>query len=410
MLNQSFDSKTLLNLTTKREIINFKLGRNTSEYKDALTDISKKINSENFNFHSLNCYTYEKRCIYKVDSAEEYYAIRKITDNLKRIYRIKFSNKEDIIHQVINIISDTSNFNIIRLDVKNFFESINFTSIINKIKSDNILSKSSHNKIIQIKKSLPINFNGLPRGLAISSVLSELFMEEIDDKIRSLSSTYYYARYVDDIIIISHDINLNTDYFRKMFSSKGLILNEKSNNLLIPPVNNTEETNKFNFLGYDFLIHSIKNKYDFRQITIDMSQNKIKKTKTRIIKSILSHAESHDEKLLAKRIKFLSGNYIVKIDKNNKRIHTDDDNPTLKGGIYYNNKFINTKLSLSMLNEFLRKLLLCTKNNSIGRAVRSIPISTRRTLMSHCFISGHTHAIFHDFTESDIQEIRRCWR
>ncbi|MCF1301928.1 antiviral reverse transcriptase Drt3a [Raoultella ornithinolytica] len=410
MLNQSFDSKTLLNLTTKREIINFKLGRNTSEYKDALTEISKKINSENFHFHTLNCYTYEKRCIYKVDSAEEYYAIRKITDNLKRIYKVKFSNKEDIIHQVINIISDTSSFNIIRLDVKNFFESINFTTIIDKIKSDNILSKSSHDKIIQIKKSLPVSFNGLPRGLAISSVLSELFMEEIDNKIRSLSSTYYYARYVDDIILISHDININTDYFREMFSSKELMLNEKSNDLLIAPANNTQETNKFNFLGYDFLIHSKKNQDNFRQITIDMSQNKIKKIKTRIIKAILSHAKSHDEKLLTKRIKFLSGNYIVKNDKNNRRIHTNDDNHNLKGGIYYNNKFINTKSNLSMLNEFLKKLLLCTKNNSIGRAVRSIPISTRRALMSHCFISGHTHVIFHSFTENDIQEIRRCWR
>ena len=410
MLNQSFDSKTLLNLTTKKEIINFKLGRCESDYKESLSDISNKINNDDFCFHTLDSYVYENRRIYKVDSAEEYYAIRKITDNLKRIYRVKFSNKEDIIHQTINIISDTSYFNIIRLDVKNFFESISFNSIIKKINADNILSKSSQNKITQIKKSLPINFSGLPRGLAISSVLSELFMEELDDKIRSLSGVYYYARYVDDILIISHDFKLNVDYFIRMFQDKGLILNEKSSNSYIPETNNSQEINKFNFLGYDFLIHNIRNPDNFRCITIDMSKNKINKIKTRIIKSILSYAKSHDEELLIKRIKFLSGNYIVNFGKNNKRIHSDDDAPLLKGGIYYNNKFINTSLNLSMLNEYLRKLFLCTKNNAIGKAVRSIPIATRRSLMSHCFISGHTHAIFHDFTENDIQEIRKCWR
>jgi hypothetical protein len=43
---------------------------------------------------------------------------------------------------------------------------------------------------------------GVPRGVGISSYLSELYMENIDNEIRNLQDVIYYARYVDDIFII----------------------------------------------------------------------------------------------------------------------------------------------------------------------------------------------------------------
>lgn len=409
MLNQSFDEKTLLKLTTKKEIINFKLGRSESDYVSKLSQISKTINNESFNFHSISNFTYKNKVVYRTNSPEEFYALRKITDNIKRIYKVKFSNKDEIVSQVINILSDTSSYNIIRLDVKDFFESINFHSLLIKLETDNILSNASLNHLKKLKKLLPPDFDGLPRGLSISSVLSELFMEDIDEKIRSTPGIYFYARYVDDIIIISHNKNHNIDHFRKIFITKSLDLNKKSSHLEILSINTDSEASNFTFLGYTYHIHHSINECGDRKLSIDMSSKKIKKIKSRVISTILSFSKDSNYTLLTNRIKFLSGNYIVKIDTNYKQFFSNDDSGALKGGIYYNNKFITTNKSLSEINIFIKKLLFCKKNNAVGKAVRSIPINIRRSLLSHCFIVGHNRIVIHDFDASEIKKIKQCW-
>lgn len=409
MLNQSFDEKTLLKLTTKKEIINFKLGRSEGDYASTLSQIAKKINDESFNFNSISNFIYKNKIIYRTNSPEEFYALRKITDNIKRIYKVKFSNKDEIVNQVINILSDTSSYNIIRLDVKDFFESINFNSILIKLENENILSNASLNHLKKIKKLLPPDFNGLPRGLSISSVLSELYMDDIDEKIRSTPGIYFYARYVDDIIIISHNKNHNIEHFRKIFITKGLTLNQKSSYLEILSINTNSETLNFTFLGYTYHIHHSLNECGDRMLSIDMSSKKIKKIKSRIISSILSFYKDHDCTLLTKRIKFLSGNYIVKIDTNYKQLFSDNDSSALKGGIYYNNKYITTTESLSEINTFIKRLLFCKKNNAIGKAVHSIPFNIRRLLLSNCFIVGHNRIVIHDFDASEIKKIKQCW-
>lgn len=370
MLNQSFDEKTLLKLTTKKEIINFKLGRNTSEYIESLKSIAEKINSDSFSFSTISSFQYNGKIIYTTNSAEECYTIKKISDNIKRLYKINFSSKEDIVNQVINILSDTSSYRVFRLDVKEFFESIDFKSVLAKLSADNILSNSSLSKLHNLRQQLPSYFLGLPRGLAISSVLAELYMEEIDNIIRSEIGIYFYARYVDDMIIVLHDENIDMTYFEKIFSNKKLSLNNKSIELNIPSVNHSDNTYNFNFLGYTYLIHNTTDDDGFRKITVDISTKKQKKIKTRIIQSILAYSRDHNDELLIKRIKFLSGNYSVNINNDFQKKYSEEDGSILKGGIYYNNKFINTEVNLSTLNDFIKNYYFVRRKTQLERLCR----------------------------------------
>ena len=46
---------------------------------------------------------------------------------------------------------------------------------------------------------------GIPRGCAISSLLSEFYLSKIDELLRhTLPGIVFLARYVDDIIIVVH--------------------------------------------------------------------------------------------------------------------------------------------------------------------------------------------------------------
>lgn len=116
------------------------------------------------------------------------------------MYKISTQNRDDISEQVLRILETSSNYGIVRLDVKEFYESIKLNDILKEIKNDNLLSSKSFYLIDSLKE---LKSKGLPRGLSVSPVLSEIFMRNIDIKIKEISGVYYYSRYVDDIFVLS---------------------------------------------------------------------------------------------------------------------------------------------------------------------------------------------------------------
>lgn len=175
---------------------------------------------------------------------------------------------------------------------------------------------------------------GIPRGAGISAYLAELFMREIDNKIKRINNVGYYARYVDDIIIlyVPNWENSEEDYLtevRAIVEQYGLTLNEN------PDKTKTIDTRKDDlfeivFLGYIFKIENKK------YVGTSLSQNKKDKYVQRIEKTIdtflIQKEFSHNEasKLLIHRI-----NYLTK----NTRLHKPK-----KGlvGIYYSNSLIES--------------------------------------------------------------------
>ncbi len=200
MLRQDFSIKSLLKITTKNEIIKFKLGRDESEYKVSLQTISEYLINEKQIIDNLYCKKERNKIIYSTKSANTHYALKKISVDLKNLYKIEVPNRDDISEQIYRIFEQSSSFSIIRLDIKSFYENIKYEIILNKINKDKLLSIKSINILKELKFFID---NGLPRGLSISPVLSEIFMKDIDSEIKNLNDVYYYGRYVDDIIIIS---------------------------------------------------------------------------------------------------------------------------------------------------------------------------------------------------------------
>ena len=79
---------------------------------------------------------------------------------------------------------------VIKLDVKHFYESISFDNLIDKLKTDMLLSA----RLINILGSLKLlGAKGLPRGLSISPILSEIFMKNVDSAIKNIPGVYYYS-------------------------------------------------------------------------------------------------------------------------------------------------------------------------------------------------------------------------
>lgn len=179
----------------------------------------------------------------------------------------------------------------LKADVANFFVSINksildtllskeikdtwwqwlMKAILHKDPRDNVYIKSNKkllNKVPKHKSLLnsPIGF-GLPIGNLSSQFFANIYLNELDQYVKQGLKIKYYARYVDDIIIVSgENINLN-DIFNKIQT----YLNK---NLDIKLHLNKKEINKVN-LGINFVGYVIKpfQKYIRRSTLKNMYKN-----------------------------------------------------------------------------------------------------------------------------------------
>lgn len=172
--------------------------------------------------------------------------LRKLHKNIRRIYAVQQADRNSIVKQMKLLLSENVEMRIVRLDVRHFYESIDRQRIIEKLIDDARLSYHS----LMLLQSL---FNdpaivagtGLPRGLGISAALSELYMKYFDLEFKKIEGVYYYARFVDDIIVFcSSEASkvLAWNYAGEELKKIGLELNEEKTYSLDPNQLGTELT------------------------------------------------------------------------------------------------------------------------------------------------------------------------
>ena len=139
-------------------------------------------------------------------------------------------------------------------------------------------------------------------------------MRNFDRWIRQCTGVYYYARFVDDIIILCSSKDSADAIIKTLPSQLGdiccLKINTKKHYLLDEQA--LINGDKLEYLGYQFRYEMRNNK---RVLSISIADKKIKKIKNRIIRSLTQFVKTGDFALLENRLKFLTGNYSIKKER-----------------------------------------------------------------------------------------------
>ncbi len=406
-MNQNFNSKELKRYLKKGELYRNEIEE--SQFEEELDNIEKKIIENNFTFNVKKNESY-----FFVETLPEKLILRKLNDNIKRIYKDEQANRKFVIQQIKVLLAEDAPFWIIKTDIKSFYESIDRNKVFNKLKNDAMLSYYSISLINSVFNNSIVKQNkGLPRGVNISSTLSEIYMRKFDKWIQRFSDVYYYARFVDDIIIfISNKTSaiemLNGLDIKLKETTSSLQINKSKTELFegekIIRIQNlsNHKTKKENieFLGYDFRISQESTKKT-KLITVSIAEKKIKKIKSRIVKTYLDYLKNKDFKLLNQRIKFLSGNY---------GINKSSDSSVLKAGIYYNYSHLNNYDKLSELDSFHKKLLFSKKNNLGSNINANLSAHQKSILKKYCFKTGFHKKTYNSFSYQEMGEITNCWK
>ncbi|WP_286219731.1 antiviral reverse transcriptase Drt3a [Marinobacter apostichopi] len=396
MLDQTFSAKSLHRLCSVSEVVEHKLGSTPEQQLSSLSKIAEKINSDSFEFSDFKSFQRNGKLVFKPRKPEDHFAIKKINQNLKKILGVRHTDRNTLVNQVKTLLEEKSPFILIKIDIASFYESISSKDLISACWDDPLLSYKT--KVLLndlLTGSQFVSKPGLPRGLSISSTLSEFYLSNLDEYIKGLEGVYYSARYVDDILVFSvpnqNDIMKNVE---TSIIDMGLEVNYKKcdafqNKIGPKPID-------FDYLGYRF-------QKTGESVEIDISPKKVKKIKSRIAKSFYAFSKDRDFDLLTKRLKFLTGNFNLK--SRSKVIGND-----LKTGTYYNYSEIPEQSdALKDLDGFILRFIYA-RRGKLGRTLSSVLNGQdKRYLRKFSFCTGFRERISHKFTYDDVVEIRKCW-
>lgn len=313
MLKQVFDIGQLSKVLTSADVWGWDL---LSKYGDVETAISHIVQywiKSNLKLLPLNVKSVKSKLIFTPAVMEDVFAIRLVDRFIRRIYKVRQSDRNRIIRQLKTILEDSGNYHILRLDIKDCYETISLEKLISKLESDTILAPECMGLLHVILNDLKVNHgvNGLPRGLSISPTLAEIYLEGLDKKIASHPDIIYSSRYVDDIIIVvssGRESGVKKD-IEVFLNDLGLSLN--INNKFYSGSSSSAE---FDYLGYAIKVDAKKNKPN--EVCLKVSDSKLDKIKTRIVLSFCDHKRQRDISLLKRRIEYLCMLKIVRKGKN----------------------------------------------------------------------------------------------
>jgi hypothetical protein len=401
-MNQSFEVKELRKFGKQDEF------RDEPDWENQVNIACQNISNESFEFEIKYVGLY-----FLTESFSNKLILRKLNDNIKRIYKDEQANRKIIISQIKILLEETCPYWIIKTDIKNFYENIDRKRLLKKFQDDSMLSYYSMFLLRKLFTNAITNTTtGVLRGMNISATLSEIYLRKFDKWIRNCPGVYFYARFVDDIVVF---INNEIDA-RFLFESlnqklgelaEGLTINKNKTQLFngntlkqttIENDTTIKEKNNFEYLGYKFT--KVQNRKDII-LKISIADKKIKKIKSRISLSFANYLKNGDFSLLYDRINFLTGNYSIK-----KRNDKDSD---LRAGIFFNYSQLTDYNVLNELNQYYRKILFA-RNGTFGNKLNSkLSFAQKEQLKKYCFKSGFAKKVYNAFDYSRMSEIVSCW-
>lgn len=344
----------------------------------------------------------KKKEAYRPASMGDEILLRKISRNIKHFNKNKVRGRDYIISNFANILRDGTSYLIFRLDIKGFYESFSKEFILGLISEKwEKFGLSPQTKDLLEKylfEYYSIGGRGLPRGMQLSAMLSELGMVKFDESVKSMDGVYFYDRYVDDIVVVTKN-SLDKGVFVNNIAKvlpEGLILNDKKQCVV--------EVNKgvvhVSYLGYKFIIGKPKSSGVFRKVVVEIADEKVKKYKRRIVRAILDYERSRDFILLVDRVRYLATNFSVfDGNKNNKKL----------AGIYYGYRNLSEEnKSLRLMDKFFKDAVFA-KIARLSRCSVRFNSKQKRILLGQSFVKGYEKKSFVYFSPRRIAKIKECW-
>ncbi len=362
---------------------------------NVLTMLSKAIQTAKVEVKLTQVTLPSGKMVYQInDDPVSYFTLKMAQKNISLVFNCRQADKTNVISQLDQALGDKYPKMLVRTDIGSFFESINRNILLEIVRNETTLSTKTREVIFEVLKNYTLlakTENGIPRGISISPILAELYLQKMDASFRSLPDVLLYTRYVDDIIILFDssvldrgDGNSYIDFVKSELKDIGLTINAVKTFAENVPCHAFD----FDYLGYKF-------RFTDNVLSLDMSTDRKNKYLKRIdlafddYKNYSSVNEKSARRLLMSRLKFLAGNtHLV----NNKR--------KAMVGVYFSNSLITSTQTIESLDKHVvERAKSMTKKNALMARIKKLK-----------FKDGFESKKFFRFTTKQLGKIIRVWK
>ncbi|MIA45330.1 reverse transcriptase, partial [Escherichia coli] len=133
------------------------------------------------------------KTVYYVNDLPWKLVLRRLHSNVCNNIEVEKCHRTEIVRNIISYVQEGVKSKIFLIDIKSFYESIDIDVLLKRINHDHSLSCHSKNLIRLILNEHIQNGNsGLPRGIELSSILSDIYMQEFDIIIKEMNEVFLY--------------------------------------------------------------------------------------------------------------------------------------------------------------------------------------------------------------------------
>jgi retron-type reverse transcriptase len=193
---------------------------------------------------------------------------------------------------------------VLKCDISGFFPSVNH-DVLKKIMRHSISDARVLNLLDNIIDSYDAEGRGIPIGSLTSQLAANVYLDPLDHYLKEECRVAYYARYMDDFVILHHD----KVYLRELWQDIETFVRYKLDLNLNPKTGIFPDRRGIDFCGYRIWPTHIKP----RKSTVKRAKRRLKKM-ARVYKTnpgILEHAKASLNSFLG-YIKHCSGNKTMK--------------------------------------------------------------------------------------------------
>ncbi len=346
-----------------------------------------------------------------VHSTPHLVVLRCLNQIVRQAIGIQASDRDTIVRRLATILAEGVPHRLYKFDIKKFFDSIDVLELFRQLSNEPRIPRNAvlvlENFLYELLDRRKIA--GLPRGIQLSATLSEYAMKPFDRHVSRSPEVYYYARYVDDIAIVTGAREDKAQFERlvKRALPTGLQFNSTKTKHVNIPVQYKSDgaavVGDFDYLGYNLSIHETKrvdNRF-CRVIDVTLAPRKIRRLKSRISRAVASFTINGNKHLLERRMQLLTGNYNLR-DLSTGRLRNV--------GLYCNYRRANSSAALVELDSFLRSIFVGGHSSLARRLLLKMPYRTRRSFLRYSFTNGFQERTFYNFRPDELAELTMCWR
>jgi hypothetical protein len=396
-LNSPYLPRGLVALRRKGDARRFALNENASDFRLRAEKLSGQILDRTFDFGQINALSHRGKRVFMPHNYESVLVLRCMAREIQRAFGLQSQSREALVRTTIGLAQNRMEFCVYRFDIRQFFESLPRELIIKRVSANEKVSATTIWLLAALLNRKEFSrLRGLPRGLSLTSTLAEVWLLDLDERLRAVDSVFFYGRYVDDIIIFAAEEKATiTATVSSELRRMRLQLNEAKSHKIVRDSDEklTPPNTVLSYLGYNIDLSVAGD--------VTLTKQKLDRYKRRVLLAFFEFGQSKDYELLRNRLRFLASNI---------EISGADRRKGLYAGVYFSNQQLNgvKLIDLCSLDELVRKCVNCGKGR-FAAAVSSLTQQEKRQLMKISFVAGHRDRVITKLSFKALREVTRVW-